>query len=115
MRKIKDINTALEVFEESAVKQAAATEQGDYKTGNKCYDRIIKAVAFLKSENEISQLEKYLFDSSVGVRLWSACYLLPINEREGIRVLEDIAKSAGIHSLTAETTLSEWRKGNLKF
>ena len=41
--KINNIKKALEIFEEASVKQAEATEQGDYKTGNKCYDRITKA------------------------------------------------------------------------
>jgi hypothetical protein len=113
--KIKDIQTALEVFETASKKQAEATDQGDYKTGNKCYDRIIKSTDFLKKENALNRLEKYFTNSSIGVRLWSACYLLPINEQGGIKVLEEIAKSSGIHSLTAKTAIDEWRKGNLKF
>ncbi len=92
MMKIKDIQTALEVFEEFSVKHAEATEHGDYKTVNKCYDRITKAVTFLKKENAISQLGKYLSSSSVGVRLWAACYLLPVNEQEGVKVLEKLQK-----------------------
>lgn len=113
--KIKDINTALQLFEEASIKQAEATEQGDYRMGNKCYDRITKAVAFLKSENAIGNLLKYLSSPSVGLRLWSASYLLLVYEKEGIKVLEEIIRSPGIHSLTAETTLSEWKKGKLKF
>ena len=115
MKKIKDIKTALAIFEKAALEQAEATLQGDYKTGNKRYDEIIKAAAFLKSENAIDNLQNYLFHPSVGVRLWAACYWLPINEREGIKVLEEIVKRPDIHSLTAETTISEWKKGNLKF
>ncbi|MEH6305238.1 hypothetical protein RYH73_06265 [Olivibacter sp. CPCC 100613] len=44
-----------------------------------------------------------------------AYYWLAVNEQEGIKVLEEIVKGSGIDSLTAETTLSEWKKGNLKF
>jgi hypothetical protein len=112
---MKDINTALEIFLEAATKQAEATEQGDYKMANKCYNKIIKAIDFLKRENAIDKLLEYLTDTSIGVRLWSACFLLPIYKEKGIRVLKDIVKTKGIHSLTAETTLSEWKKGNLKF
>lgn len=115
MKKIKDIETALAVFEEASIKQTEATEQGDYKTGNKHYGEITKAVAFIKSENAIANLRPLLSHSSVGVRMWAACYLLPVDEKEGIKVLEQIAKSSGIHALTADTTLSEWKKGNLKF
>jgi len=114
MVKFKDVKTALEKFEEAATKQAEATEQGDYKTGNKCYAIIAKVVLFLKEQNEIQQLSTLLNSDSVGVRGWAATYLLPIKEREAIRVLEQIARGAGIHSFIAETTLKEWRKGNLK-
>ena len=113
--KIKDIKTALKIFEEACIKHSEATEQGDYKTGNKYYAKIIKAVTFFKSENAIINLEYYLSSPFVGVRLWAACYWLSVNEREGIKVLEEIAKSTGINSLTAETTLKEWKKGNLTF
>ena len=112
---MKDIKTALEIFEVVCIKHSEATELGDNKTGNKHYSKIMKAIAFLKSENAISSLNDYLSSPSIGVRLWSACYLLPVNEQEGIKVLEEIVKSPGINSLVAETTLSEWRKGNLKF
>lgn len=112
---MKDIKTTLEIFLEAAAKQAEATEQGDYKMANKCYDKIIKSTAILKSENAIDNLLDYLTDSSIGVRLWSASFLLPVYEEKGIKALKDIIKTKGIHSLTAETTLSEWKKGNLKF
>jgi len=113
--KIKDIQTALEIFEDACIKHSDASEQGDYKTGNKYHSKIISAIAFLKSKNAISNLKGYLSSPFDGVRLWAACYWLPVNEQEGIKVLEEIIKSPGINSLTAEITLSEWRKGNLRF
>ena len=115
MKKITNINTALKLFEEASIKQAEATEQGDYKTANKYYDIIIAAATFLKSEKAIDNLMPFLYNPSIGVRLWAACYLLSTHAEEGIKILEEIAKTSGIHSLTAETTLSEWKKGNLEF
>ena len=53
MMKIKDIQTALEIFEDACIKHSEATEQGDYKTGNKYHSKIMKAIAFLKNENAI--------------------------------------------------------------
>ena len=41
-------------------------------------------------------------------------YLLPRHEKKGIEVLEAISKSSDFLSFIAETTLSEWRKWNLK-
>lgn len=115
MTKIKDIETALDIFESSAVKEVEATDIGDFKTVNKCYSKIAKSVTFLKENNALDKLEHFLISPSVGVRLWSACYLLPVKETKAIKVLEEIAKCTGIYSLNAETTISEWRKGNLKF
>lgn len=115
MVKIKDIQTALEIFEKASVKHAEATEQGDYLTGNKCYQQITKAASFLKNEHAISALQEHLYHPSTGVRLWAACYWLPVNESEGIEILQEIASKSGILSLTAEVTINEWRKGNLKF
>lgn len=114
MKKIKDIETALSNFEEAAVKHTEATEHGDFKIGNKNYAEIVKAITFLKEHNGMDKLTKLLSHSSVGVRLWAATYLLPVMETEGLRVLKEIYSEAGIHSLTAKTTLSEWEKGNLK-
>lgn len=115
MKKIKNIKTALAVFEEASLRQAEATEQGDYKSGNKLYSEITKAAAFIKSENAVEKLKPLLSHSSVGVRMWAAFYLLPIDEKEGVKILREIAKSPGIHALTADTTLTEWQKGNIKF
>ncbi|MBI5326540.1 MAG: DUF2019 domain-containing protein [Ignavibacteriae bacterium] len=114
MKKIKNLETALALFEESAIKHAEATEKGDYKTANKSYAVIVKIIAFLKERNELQSLSQFLNHSSEGVKGWAAAYLLPVLESEAIRALEEIAKGSGLRSLAAEATLSEWRKGNLK-
>lgn len=114
MTKINNIDSALSVFEDAAAKHAEATEQGDYRKANKCYKSITEAVNYLKEHNALLQLEVFLRHASVGVRLWSASYLLSIRENDAIRVLEEISTLPGIHSLDAKTTLSEWKKGNLK-
>ena len=114
MANIKDIRTALSLFEEAAIAHAEATEQGDYETGSKCYATIAKTITFLKEKGEISVLLIFLNHVSVGVRLWAATHLLLVHEVEGVKVLEEIVATTGIHSFTAKTTLSEWQKGNLK-
>lgn len=114
MKKIKDITTALIVFEEAAIKHAEATLNGDFKSGNKLYAILVKAIKFLKDENELTALLTFLNHNSAGVRSWAATYLLPVKEKEAVITLEDLVKRADIHSLDAETTLNEWRNGNLK-
>jgi HEAT repeat protein len=112
---MKDIKYALDVFLEASNKQAEATEIGDYKTGNKWYAKVVKSAGLLKSENAIDELLDFLSNPSTGIRLWSACFLLEKHNENAVKVLKEIIKSKNIHSLTAETTLSEWEKGNLKF
>ena len=112
---IKDIQTALEIFEDSCIKHSKATEEGNFKKANKYHSKITNVVKLLKIENAITSLEDYLSSPFESVRLWSAYYWLPVNELEGIRILEEISKSQGINSLNAEATISEWKKGNLKF
>ena len=113
MTKIKDTETALLIFEESALKHAEATQQGDYKTANKSYALIIRVITYLKKQDAMQSLFQFLNHSSDGVKGWAATYLLPIEEKKAIRALEEIAKGTGIRSLAAETTLIEWKKGNL--
>ena len=115
MATIKDKSSALLLFEDSAKEQELATELGDYKKGNKNYFNIVKAINALKEQGELLALLDFLNHPSIGVRGLAACYLLPVRENEAIEALELISQQTGIHALTARTTLSEWRNGNLKF
>lgn len=115
MKKIIDIETALQMFEEASIIQVQSSENGDYKTGNKNYDKIVNAVSFLKKNNSIDSISYYLDHKSIEVRLWAACYFLPIDEKKAINVLKEITKQQGIIATTAEITLTEWKKGNLKY
>jgi hypothetical protein len=114
MMKLKNTETALMQFEDAAIRHKDATEIGNYKLANKSYNQINKSVAFLKENSEVGLLQKFLSHPSLGVRIWAATYLLPICETVAIEILEEIGNGHGVLSLDARTTLSEWRKGNLK-
>ncbi|WP_202913837.1 DUF2019 domain-containing protein [Pararcticibacter amylolyticus] len=114
MTKITDTAIALSKFEEAAIKHSEATQQGDYKMANSAYAILRKIYAFLKEQSDIQMLSQFLDHPSTGVRLWAATYLLPVSESEGLKVLRQITKEPGIHSLTAKTTVDEWLKGALK-
>jgi hypothetical protein len=112
--KIKDINTALELFKGAATIHGECTENGNYKLANKNYDKIVKAVDYLKKESKRDYLYQFLGDLNIWVRGWSALYLLPLYEEDALKVLNIIAAGKGIVSSVAETTIQEWEKGNLK-
>ena len=114
MIEFNNIQTALNNFEQAATKHADATEQGDYKVANACYTTISETVKFLKKNGKLSELKAYLNHSAIGVRIWAATNLLPVLESEAMETLEQIAKESGIHSLDAEITIREWKKGNLR-
>jgi hypothetical protein len=102
-------------FEKAARLHAASTETGDYKAANSTYKKIIKLIELLKSHQSLNELIPYMEHENAGVRLWAVTYSLTTNETAALKALSAIAKNAGIHSLTAQTTISEWKKGNLKF
>ena len=113
MESLKKIEAACRRFEEAAIKHAEATETGNYTQANKSYQVIAKSARYLKETNSLKQLSKLLDSESVGVRMWTATYLLPIFERNAMQILQSIASGNNIHSLTAKMTIDEWEKGTL--
>lgn len=115
MKKIVDIETALKMFEEASIIQVESTENGNFKVGNKNYEKVMNAASFLKNQNSIESLFQFLNHQHKGPRLWSACYILHLYEKKAVKVLKEIIKQSGIIGSTAEITLDEWKKGNLTF
>lgn len=113
--KIKNIETALADFEDYADKHGKASEDGDSRTGSKCYRKIEEIFEFLKKENTRDKFQKFLSHPSSGIRLWAATFLLPINEKEAKKVLNEITQIGGIVSFSAKMILQEWNKGNLNY
>lgn len=109
-----NLSSAQGEFVVAATAQAASIEIGDYKKANALHKKIEKIVGVLKESGKLHELRDLLKHNSIGVRLWAAPYLLSLYEDEAISTLQEITKQPGIHSLTAETILSEWQKGNLK-
>ncbi len=107
----------LERFKEAATSHGEKTSAGDYKKTNKAYDRMIAAVRAMRQLPDRGQaiLESLLTDPDASVRSGAACYLLPLNERAAIPILEEVANSKNpLISLDAEMVLKEWRAGRLK-
>ena len=112
--KIKSIEEAISIIEESAAVQAKATETGDYKVGNKHFDREMKALVYLYQQRHLSDLKPFLKHQDVGVRSFAAYALLPISEDLCRNVLLTISNEYhNIHGFEAERVLEEWDKGNL--
>ena len=114
MVEMKSPETLIEQFCTAADQQAEATESGDYKRGNKAYQHIVEALKELEAHQATQLLRPLLQSSSVGVRVWTAGYLLSHNEPEAATTLEEIAEQKGIQALNAQMTLRQWRAGTLQ-
>lgn len=113
MEKIDDIDKVLSTFKTLAATQAAATENGDYKKGNKAFWQIIQIIKYLNGIGRVNELEALLSDSNVGVRMFAAYGLLQAFPDVAVPILKEIAQREDIHSLTAKATLEEWESNTL--
>lgn len=114
MKQANNINEVIKGFEESAVQHTLATDIGDYKVANKNYKSMVKAVDYLKNWKSLNILTPLLKHSNLGVRLWSATFLLSVNEDCAIQTLQELSHGNGITSFNAQITLREWQAGRLK-
>lgn len=105
---------AIKAIIESSQMHAQASQTGDYKTANKNYHVINKAVVYLIENGGIEKLKELLTYTDVSVKVWVASYLIKQDDQQAVSVLEEIAfKSIPFHSSDARLVLQEWRKGNL--
>lgn len=101
----------------ACIKAEEAQEKGDSKNFNKQHRVIQKTRKELKENQEygIEKLLPYLEHLSPFVRLETAFSVIPVAPERAKKVLNQLKKIRGLTGYSAEMTLSEWEKGNLKF
>jgi len=107
----------IKAYSEAAKIQGQATENGDYKTGNKASDLIAAIYSELRNRGIEAQraLLPLLKNDDPGVKLWAASHALDFSPIDGESVLESLISVGYFLGLCAKTTLDEWRKGRLRF
>jgi hypothetical protein len=80
---------------QKAKNKVQANEAGDYKSADKSYDKIVRAVAVFKDSDNTDQLISLLDDSRPGVRMNAAIFTLPKYENVSLPILEEIAADKG--------------------
>lgn len=81
---------------------------------NKAANKIFEVVTELKDQDNLQYLVKFLQHDNDSVGLWGASYLLNVQEEIALNVPHTlIGKPKSLLSLSAEVTLSEWKKGTL--
>ena len=106
--KFNDINTAINSFVESAIKQGKYSEEGNYKKGNYEYKKIDDAYHFLKNNDMIDLLLPLLDNCDISVKLWASTYLINYFKKESEKALRDIVLLEIPHySFSAKIILEE--------
>jgi hypothetical protein len=109
--------TVVERFVDSAITHGETAATGDYKTGNKAYDRKRAAVVELRKlpDRGEAALVALLEHPNLWVKKSAATYLLPLREDLACATLERLELSSNKHlAFDAKMTLQEWRSGRLK-
>lgn len=114
LKTIKDIKEALELFETAAIKQGEAISNGNSKIANHNYDKMATVIKFLRTHKSLHELSKFYTHNNISVRLWTAAYLLPVDEKKSLDILKEIVNMKIRGSLDAEMTIQEWKNGNLR-
>lgn len=101
----------------ACIKAEEAQENGDSKNFNKQHRVIQKIRKELKENQEygIEKLLPYLEHLSPFVRLETAFSVIPVAPERAKKVLNQLKEIRGLTGYSAEMTLTEWEKGNLKF
>lgn len=107
----------LDIYVEAAITHGQSTLSGDKGANHKAYDVITGVYCELRKRGDqsISALLSLLDHEDRSVGTWAASHVLEFAPEQGELALERIAKTGGLLAFNAEMTLSEWRKGNLKF
>ena len=104
----------LKSFEMFCIKHREESFEGNSKKANYYYNQIFKVVNLLKETNTLTSLSVFYSHSNIGVRTWAACFLLPVNEKQSLKILKEISKMKVTGSYTAELVIEGWKNGNLK-
>jgi HEAT repeat protein len=110
------VSNAVEKFIEASIQHGVGTETGNSKLANKSYKVIKKNYDIIKENDLVNVLINLLEHENISVKLWAASYMLNIETEKAIAALKEVIGSKSpLISFSAEMTLSEWEKGNLKF
>ena len=106
----------LENFINACVAKGKAEQIGDSDSDKLHYDIIDSIYQLLKNSTRLNDLVELLEHENPYVRLWAAYYCLQVTPSKAENALKKLSKEKGVMAgFSAQITLDEWRKGNLKF
>ncbi|MEO5673102.1 MAG: hypothetical protein ABIQ74_00510 [Chitinophagales bacterium] len=103
-------------FVDNAIIHGQCTLNGDYKKGNKAYDKISKVKKKLYSYGEecyVNSLLRILVHDDAAVKQFASGNLLPFEPEIAREVLKELSKLPNLIGFSSEMALREWDKGKL--
>lgn len=91
--KIKDIDHALALYEKHNIIRGEALDEGNSFKANYHFDKIQEIINFLKAQDAITELFKFLKHPHPYVRLDAAFHLKDYDEKVCLEVVESIEKN----------------------
>ena len=113
-----DLPTLVKQYREAAVAHDKASFNGEYKIANRYARTIINIYRELRRRGREAQnsILPLLNDEDLNVRAWAGAHALEFAPEQGEPALLELTKlGPGLHRLTAEVCLEQWRNGTLKF
>jgi len=103
-------------FLEAAMKRAEYIRQNEAERANQEYDRLHRLKDRLRGfpDRGEAALKRISVNDGPEVQIVAAAALLAIDEAYGVQLLQRTATGQGLSSFTAEMTLREWSRGNLR-
>jgi len=105
------------LYQDAALQHGHGLDTGDSKTANKQYHalRAIEKELRRRGSDGFALFVNLMHHEAPWVRLAAAAYGLRFAPAQAETVLQELVSLSGTCGFTAEMTLAEWRKGNLKF
>ena len=112
MRKIKNVEDALILFESNVDIIHECSKSGNYRKGNRAYDHVETIVKYLLENNALDLLKQLYDDSNLWVRLAAAIAMAPFDDENAFNIVKKMTDGEGLYSFSAKRTLLNWDKLN---
>ena len=112
MRKIKNVDDAIEKFKMAANDNYECSYNGNYRKSNRAYDDLIQIEKYLFENNALDLLKQLYDDSNLWVRLAAAIAMAPFDDENAFNIVKKMTDGEDLYSFSAKRTLLNWDKLN---
>ena len=108
------IEALLDQFLHASKRYGVYTIERNPRKANQAYDDLYEIALQLRESGDLEKLRTLLSYDDPATRMWAAVYLLVIDEKTALPILEQISAEKSPFAFETRISLEEWRKGNLK-